>query len=140
SVAAGDDVTDWRSVEVVPPPALQGVAIRLVPPDYTGLAPQVLAAGRTLIRGVEGTRVEVEATATKPIASAVLRRGEGASGDKVPIDSTGLKLSARFTLADSVPFWFELRDTEGFRSQEAVRYESRAVKDEAPRVVIDEPT
>src|SRR6185437_3607717 len=47
---------------------------------------------------------------------------------------------AQFTLAESAPFWFELLDTEGFRGREATRYDARAVRDEAPRVVIDDPT
>ena len=37
------------------------------------------------------------------------------------------------------PFWFGLRDTEGFVNREAVRYDVRALRDEAPRVVIEEP-
>ena len=32
-----------------------------------------------------------------------------------------------------------MKDTEGFSNREAVRYDVRSFKDEAPRVVIDEP-
>ena len=49
-------------------------------------------------------------------------------------------LKTRFTVKGSAPFWFDLLDTEGFRNREAVRYDVRSLRDEAPRVVLDEPT
>ncbi|HEV3168422.1 MAG TPA: DUF4175 family protein, partial [Isosphaeraceae bacterium] len=139
SVAAGDDSTGWREVLVVAPPVLQDVKITLTPPAYTAEAPSVLAPGRTQIRAVEGTVVDVVASANKPIASAVLHRGESSGKEPVTIASSGKRLSTHFVVADSDPFWFALKDTEGFRNQEAVRYEVRSIRDEAPRVVIDEP-
>src|SRR5262249_36755494 len=41
SVAAGDDSTSIRNVavRVVPPPAVKELSIRLVAPEYTGIAP-----------------------------------------------------------------------------------------------------
>ena len=36
-------------------------------------------------------------------------------------------------------FWFDLKDTEGFNNRDAVHYDVRGFRDEAPRVVIDEP-
>ncbi len=42
-------------------------------------------------------------------------------------------------MKDNFNFWFDLRDTEGFRNREAVRYEVRGYGDLPPRVVIDEP-
>src|SRR5206468_11800030 len=73
------------------------------------------------------------------LAAATLRRGDSGAAEWVKLGDSGRRFTAAFTVASSDPFWFELKDTEGFRNQEAVRYEVRAVKDEAPRVVIDEP-
>ena len=146
SVSAGDDRTPTLAVQVVPPPALKELAIRLTPPPYTGQAPASLAPGVSQIRGVEGTVVEIEALANKPIASALLHRG--GSGPKAPtqpqaatIRGDGLRISSRFTIADSAPFWFSLVDTEpeAFTNREAARFEVRSIKDEAPRVVFEEP-
>ncbi|MBX6312506.1 MAG: DUF4175 domain-containing protein [Isosphaeraceae bacterium] len=141
SVAAGDDVTAPRRVEVVPPPSLQRVTVKLIAPAYTGLAPQIMAPGRTQFPAVKGTKVEITATANKPIAHAELHRGDGSTTLPVTLDQAGKGLSAALTVEESGPFWFALRDTEGFRSQEkdTTRFEIRALKDEAPRVVIDEP-
>ncbi len=80
SVAAGDDMSSIRdiAVEVVPPPTLKELTVRLIAPPYTKLAPQVLAPGRTQIRALEGTRVELAAVANKPLArSAPPGRGDG---------------------------------------------------------------
>jgi hypothetical protein len=139
SVAAGDDMLGWQGVDVVPPPALQGMTIRLQAPAYTRLAEQTLAPGLTQIKAVVGTLVRIGAQANKPLAAATLYRGETPAAEPVVIAGDGLHLSTTFTLTDSAPFWFALRDTEGFRNREAVRYEVRAIGDEAPRVVIEEP-
>ncbi|MDR3634404.1 MAG: DUF4175 domain-containing protein [Isosphaeraceae bacterium] len=141
SVAAGDDVSSIRNiaVAVVPPPALKDLSITLVAPDYTGLEPATMAPGRTQIRAVEGTRVEVRAAANKRLKTAVLYLGDSPSQGEVAFDSARTQFTTHFLVKESTPFWFDLRDTEGFRSREAVRIDLRAVRDEAPRVVIDEP-
>ena len=56
------------------------------------------------------------------------------------IEADGVRLSTAFPVKASQPFWVELKDTEGFSSQEVVRFDVRAIKDEAPRVTIDEPS
>ncbi len=139
TVAAGDDQTSPWPVRVVPPPALNALTVKLTPPAYTGLATQTLAPGNTQIRTVFGTRIDLEGTANKPLATATLHIGDGPARDPVALTKGGLALAARFPAESTVPFWFELKDTEGFKSQEAVRYELRTVADEAPRVTIEDP-
>ena len=139
TVEAGDDVTRPWTVAVVPPPALEKTAVRVVSPAYTALAVQSLAPGNTQVRAVEGTRIEFDATANKPIASATLRRGDAAAKEPVRVLEGGRGLSTAFVVKDSQPFWLELKDTEGFASQEVVRFDVRAIKDEAPRVAVEEP-
>jgi len=141
SVAAGDDATSVRDVivKVVPPPAVQQMTVRLVPPEYTRLGPQTLAPGTTQIKAVEGTRVELAAVSNKPIDTATLRLGDAAAPGGVALDAARTRFTAGFTLTRAQPFWFDLVDTEGFRNREALKYDARAVRDEAPRVVIDEP-
>ena len=127
-------------MKVVPPPALTDLTVRLISPAYTGLPEQTLAPGRTQVRAVEGTRVVIEARANKPIATAALHLGEKPAGAPIEFDAARRALKTRFTVKGSAPFWFDLLDTEGFRNREAVRYDVRSLRDEAPRVVLDEPT
>ncbi|WP_435005247.1 DUF4175 family protein [Tundrisphaera lichenicola] len=140
SVEAGDDVTRPWAVEVVPPPVLESPVVRVVAPEYTALRPQELAVGNTQVRVVEGTRVELTARANKPIASATLRRGDAPAPEPVAISDGGTAISTAFVAKESQPFWVELKDTEGFTGQEAVRFDVRVTRDEAPRVSVDEPT
>lgn len=141
SVSAGDDSRSIRDVPVavVAPPAINSLAVRLVSPAYTGVEPQVIEPGRGSIRTVEGTRLEIAAVANKPISEAGLFVGETKSTSAFDYKAERTKLTTAYTVKESAPFWFDLHDTEGFRNREAPRYDVRAIRDEAPRVVIDEP-
>ena len=140
TVEAGDDVTRPWSVAVVPPPALEKTAVRVVSPEYTALAVQALAPGNTQVRAVEGTKIEFDATANKPIASAVLRRGDAVAKEPVQVVDGGRGLSTAFVVKESQPFWLELKDTEGFAGQEVIRFDVRVIKDEPPRIAVEEPS
>ncbi len=141
TVTGGDDRSSIRDVpvEVVPPPTLKSLLIRVSPPAYTGIASSVLAPGLTQLKALEGTKLELEATANKPLAQAVLNIGQVPSGEKLVFDSGRTRFRAELLVKNNFNFWFDLRDREGFRNREAVRYEVRGYADMAPRVVIDEP-
>jgi hypothetical protein len=141
SVFGGDDTSSIRevAVRVVPPPALKSLALKLVAPAYTGLPAQVLASGLTQFRALEGTRLELDALANKPLASAELYLGEARSGKPLDFDSSRTRFHAVLEIKDNFTFWFDLKDKEGFRGRDAVRYDVRFFRDEAPHVVIDEP-
>ncbi len=140
TVEAGDDVTPPWSVAVVPPPTLEKTSVTVIAPAYTALASQTLAPGNTQIRAVEGTKIEFQARPNKHIASAVLRRGDAVAKEPVQVIDGGLGLTTAFTVKESQPFWLELKDTEGFASQEVVRFDVRVIKDEAPRVTVEDPS
>ena len=141
SVAAGDDSTSIRdvAVQVVPPPALNSLAIKLVSPEYTGMPAQVLAPGLTQLRALEGTRLELDGLANKPLARAELRRGDQQVGAALAFDAGRTRFKTTLDVKGNFSFWFELKDTEGFQNREAVKYDVRGFRDEAPRVVLDEP-
>ncbi len=142
-VSGGDDATAWRRVEVVPPPALASVALRLAPPAYTGIPAYELGPGLTQIKAVEGTVVTIDAVANKPLAAVAMHRGDESGSQAppapTPIAPTGRTFTTEFPLAESGPFWFALTDTEGFKNREAMRFEARSLRDEAPRVALEEP-
>jgi hypothetical protein len=144
-VAAGDDRTAPLAVEVVPPPVVQSLSLRVVPPDYTGRPADRLAPGRTQVQAVIGSRVEVSAVANKPIAAATLRpAGEATPGKALPLtisEANPHKLTATLTVAETGSYAIELKDAEGFTTPEAeaARFDIRALKDETPRVSVEDP-
>lgn len=141
SVAAGDDATSVHdvAVRVVPPPGLKALTIRMVSPPYTGLPIQTLAPGLTQLRALEGTKLKLEAEASKPLAQANLHIGENTAGGELAFDASRTRFKTSVPVKGSFTFWFGLLDTEGFRNRDEVRYDVRGFKDEAPRVVIEEP-
>lgn len=141
SVTAGDDSSSIRDVPVavVAPPSINRLTVQLTSPAYTGVKPETIEPGRGPIRTVEGSRLEITAVANKPISDASLFIGETKSSSAFEYKADRTRLTTAFTVKESAPFWFELHDTEGFRNREAPRYDVRSIRDEAPRVVIDEP-
>ena len=142
SVVAGDDTRSVRNVpvSVVAPPAISDATVRITPPLYTAEPPRTLASGNTQVRVLEGSRIELAAKANKELSAAALRLGEALSKAPIKLDVSRTRLTTEFIAGHSGPFWFELKDTEGFKNREVVRYELRSVRDEAPRVVIDDPS
>jgi hypothetical protein len=141
-VEGGDDRSmDWQPVEVVDPPAIKSLKIKLIPPAYTRQAPRYSERD---IRAIVGTRVEMSAVATKRLASAVLcleggiqvpGRLSGSTGAfEVPADA-----AKGLAVEKSGSYWFALADSDGLTSEETPYGEIVALPDLPPTVTIDEP-
>jgi len=141
-VEGGDDRSmDWQPVEVVDPPAVKSLKTKLLPPTYTRRTPEYSEKD---IRAIVGTRVEMTAVATKPLASAVLcleggtrvpgrlTRSDGSF--QVPADAAN-----GLVLEKSGTYWFDLTDVDGLSSEETPYGEIVALPDLPPTVTIDEP-
>ena len=143
TVTAGDDRSSIRDVpvEVVPPPTLKSLVIRVSPPAYTGIASPGAGAGADATAGARGNEARARRRRrTSRWLHAVLKIGEAPSGERAGLRlERGPGFRAELTVKNNFNFWFDLKDTEGFRNREAVRYEVRGFADQPPRVVIDEP-
>jgi hypothetical protein len=136
-VEGGDDQSlPWYDVQVVEPPAIETATARLIPPAYTGWPP---TPARRNIRALEGTRVEIAATVTKPLRAAVLCL-EGGARIPAQLAADGKQLSAAFTVEKSGSYWFDLTDREGLAGGSDDRWEVRAIHDTPPTVTIEQPT
>ena len=115
----------------------QVLTIRLIPPAYTGLPDQRCARAYP-VRAVKGTPIEIRRRPTSrsrpPLSIWASRRSAA-----VAFDKARTRLSTNFVVATSLPFWFDFHDTDGFANREAPRYDVRSIRDDAPRVVIDQP-
>ena len=88
---------------------------------------------------LQGTQVELDAQANKALTTAELYLGEQPAPGSVAFNRARTAFKTGFPVKDNVTFWFALKDSEGFRNRNSVRYDVRTFKDEAPRVVIAEP-
>lgn len=137
-VRAGDGLTETHRVEVVPPPELYQLRVRLTYPEYTGIPAELLPEDKGQVRAVWGTTVELSARSTKPLESAELRLGAD-QNITADLSSDRQELHARFDLRESGSYWIALRDQLGFENRQASRYELRVLEDQAPDVFIERP-
>ncbi len=139
-VEGGDDRTmNWMNVEVVEPPAVESLAATLFPPSYTGW-PVEKSEGN--FRALIGTRIEIQARATKPLGSAKLVLESGA---EFPgrLNGDGLRISfddPKLLVTASGGYRIELFDREGMRGGGDVPWEIRAVPDAPPNVAVEQPS
>ena len=144
----GDDRSmGWTELEVVEPPAVETLAIKLHYPAYTGFSPQ---DSQPHLRAVVGTRVAIQAATTKPLRSATLRTdggleiAAGLSRRRILVHDSGScdadkPLGPEFVLDKTGTYWFDLEDREGFHGGQQTRYEMRVIPDAAPTVDIEQP-
>jgi len=141
-VEGGDDQSmPWNSVEVVAPPAIKALTIRLIPPQYTGWPPQ---SSEPQIRALVGTRIEMTAETSKPLQAAALRLDDDRLvAGRVSADGYRFALPApgepELQVEKSGSYWFELTDREGLGGGRDTRWEIHAIPDAPPSVSIEEP-
>lgn len=138
----GDDYSmPFRQLEVVSPPVLDELRVRLTPPAYTGRSAEELPPGVGHLQGLLGTRVDIEAVANKPLTSIQLRRDRQ---PPVNVDLSG-KTDRRFRTSFVIDeagvstYWFEMADEQGFRHPRPLHYEVRGSSDVVPDVYIEIP-
>jgi len=142
-VEGGDDHSmDWIEVELIEPPAVASLSATIRPPEYTARPPSQSTGQLRLLRG---SRVTIEALATKPLKSAELRFGDDRS-----IACRISRRSRRFTVVSgdrqgfmpeqSGSYWFELVDHQGIHGGRDDRWEIRLIDDQPPGVNIDRPS
>ncbi len=138
-VEGGDDLSmPWFPVEVVEPPAVESLSIRLIPPFYTGLPAE---KAENDVRALVGTRLEIDAKAMKPLQTAVLCLEDGREfPGRLSPDGTRIAINdAALVVEKSGSYWFRLTDREGLTGGENDRWEIVALADSPPSVTIEQP-
>ena len=126
----------WPEVEVVEPPAVESLSVRLVPPAYTGWPADRNPRGTSALVGTE-VRIAGRPRRRWRLPATLCLEGAG----KIPawIGSDGYSLHASVTAATpfvvekSGAYWFELTDREGLHGGADDRWEIRPIAD-APAV------
>ena len=138
-VEGGDDRSmPWLPVEVLQQPAIESLSIRLIPPPYTGWPPE---KAENNIRALAGTRLEIEAKATKPLQSAALCLEDGREfPGRLSADGFDIAFSdPALAVEKSGSYWFRLTDREGLQGGQDDRWEIMALADSPPSVTIEQP-
>lgn len=146
AVGGDDDTMPWRTLELVEPPQVTGLQIRLHPPAYTGWSS--VASGENM-HALEGTLIEVAGRISRPAAAVRLRtdRDKQVSTAVAPgrLSEDGLRFTIGtdaqppWIVTQSVTYWFEVTDAEGLLGGDDRRWNLRAVPDTPPTVVLEQP-
>jgi hypothetical protein len=159
-----DDATDWRRIDLVPPPAVVDATAVVTPPAY---ASELIAAGEesasraapiTALLGpgtddravappsLAGSAVELTITLNKPVempeSVAEVFAVEGAGPDTpspARISRDGVNWRIAWTLDDSLRLPIRLRDEYGIESIEEAVYRFEALVDRPAAATITEP-
>ena len=136
-IAAKGTQSEQYQITVIRAPILSRFQLKLNPPKYTQLSPQVLEENLGEITTLIGTMVHFEGTGNKPIASARLVFEES---DPVKLTvSRGNRLSGSFIVDRSEKYHIELIDTGNVASAQPIVYTIHALEDVAPQIEIVAP-
>ncbi|MEX0728716.1 MAG: hypothetical protein WD065_20755, partial [Planctomycetaceae bacterium] len=149
SISAGDAVSPEFNVTVKQPPSATVDSVRFKYPRYMGLDQKTQSGGH--IDAWEGTSVLIQASANKPVASAVLLfiddENSAAKAEEISMDiADGAKLSLEWTLSirsdgTSPKFYrIQCRDDEGNTDPAPTLYSLNIRPDLPPEVTLHDPT
>lgn len=124
-------------VQVLSRPQVQSLAMRLVPPRYSGLSPRNQEITSTEIVALKGTKVELRGQTNKPIKSAELAFSE--TGNSVQMDREETSIRAAFTIDQPDKFTIRLRDHSDITNANPAKYRITPLPDEYPRIEILQP-
>lgn len=141
--AAGGDDRDaaFYTIDVVLPPEITQLKIRLEPPKYSQRPAEDLPTGVGDIQALVGTRVMLSAEATQSLTQAALVFQNGA---RLPlaIGDDGRQLTAEFELNDPkvTGYRFEMTNADGFSAGERTpQYSIRLISDLPPQITLEDP-
>ncbi|MFO7956472.1 MAG: hypothetical protein R6X33_05190 [Candidatus Brocadiia bacterium] len=143
-IRAGDALTRYYRVNVVPPPIVHGMNLRLEYPDYGYLEPVEESPFAGEVSGVEGTRVTITARLNKSVPDAGLylkgRDDPFARGRCHDLEDGGAECLFKFALEAGLTgtWWLEATDEHGFTNTREV-HAIETVPDSPPRVRVAHP-
>ncbi|MFH1745624.1 MAG: hypothetical protein ABIG44_01135 [Planctomycetota bacterium] len=136
-IVGGDERTREYVIEAVERPRIMHTVARVQPPAYTRMAPIELEQ-QTVLEVLFGATLEIQADLNKPVEHAAFVATDGTPAPCVVLPGVDAERGP-FALVYwpepvSGSYSFELRDQDGLRNRDPVRYTLRVVADRAPQV------
>ena len=126
----------WFSVDVRERPVLQGIAIHLTPPAYTGLPVRRLANAGD-VNAPRGTTAEITTTlGGAPVADAHI---EFDDGTQVPLEIADGAASGTFTVREEATYRIIALGRDGARNADPIRYRILPLDDQPPFIELLAP-
>ncbi len=130
---SGKVSTDRARLEVVDPPRLADINIKIDFPDYTGLPDAQGQPNDGNIAALAGSKVSFTATANKPLADAYQLF---ADSSRIPLAVDDKSITGRFTPAKDDRYSIMMTDRSGFANREPIWYDIQILEDYPPSIQI----
>lgn len=117
------------------PPGLEGVAVQVEYPEYTGLAPRRLDEASFSV--VRGSRLEWRVATAGDVAQARMRFASLPGFELKPVGTN--EWTAGFTPKQDLHYWIDLLDRKQRRGGSRQPHQVAVVPDEKPKAAIQEP-
>jgi hypothetical protein len=137
-VSVADVQSQGYSITVIRKPVINGLQLELHYPKYTGLPPQSLDANVGDVVVLLGTKVVIDATTSKDVASAFAVFDDKATV-RLEVSDSPRKLTGSFVVQRSGRYYISITDTEGQSNSDPIRYSINALADQPPRISIVQP-
>jgi len=147
-VTGNDDRTGRIRVELVEPPSLSDVRFVITPPPYTLKPATHVHATEGALSVPEGSRVQLEGTATKDLTAAAIFLDDEPAGDCVIRHGSDgapartirgdLYVKAPEPFHPRLNLRIALKDTQGFENASAAAFHVLLVRDDPPVIQLEE--
>ncbi len=141
AVGGDDDLMDFFRLELVEPPALASLQLRLKPPAYSRRPEETLSLGQGDIEALVGTQVELIGASQQPLNEATLVF-EGGGRESARLRSDGSSFEANFVLQDPQVTGYRcgMINRDGFSSGDrSPTFQIRLIVDQPPQMTLEEP-
>ncbi len=132
----GNTVFPADTIVAVPAPRLSRLAIRLVPPRYTGMGPASLPDGQGNFAAYPGTRAHFSLSAPYPLAKALL---VSPGRDVIPLSVVKCDAEGDMVVSSQRSYTFALSDTFNQASDSIPLFSIDVIPDAPPSVVMEKP-
>lgn len=130
---AGRVKTETVHLEIVDPPRLVNISIRIDYPAYTGLPDAVGEPNDGNVAALKGSVVEFTAAANKPLADAYQLFADS-TRKSLKVDSD--RMSGSFTVGGGNRYTIMITDEAGRRNPDPIWYDIQALEDYPPSIQI----
>jgi len=131
---AGRAASADHYVRVEAAPDIRALQLALVPPAYTGLAPQIVVDGN--IEVLKGTTAKVQVETTKPVHEGLLTLN---GKHQLPLEKKGDRLQGSLLVLYPGTYTVSLQDEFGFVNADPARYRIALLADKYPEAEILQP-
>ncbi|RKY88344.1 hypothetical protein DRQ09_03005 [candidate division KSB1 bacterium] len=129
-------VTGEYRINVIQPPVIKKIKVKLDYPEYSGLGSRYLEDNIGDITTLKGTKVTVEISSNKIINDGKIIFNDG-TFSKMQV--SGIKARGKFIVYDDKRYHLEICDDKGIKNKKPIEYWITALKDEYPFIRIEEP-